>query len=453
MSDADGKVAELAAKIRERDERDRTMDDRMKWALRTLQPLIQDLPAAETFLLSPQSVEAWRVIRDGDPDIFLVYVGAVRARCGNNIAFLVQNRVGAPSLRPGGSQPLQGFTTTDIWSGYTPPQYLVKRLLGPSEVTVLFGQSGHFKSAIAVDLALCVASDRQFHGVKTRNAGVLYVAGEGHGGLRKRIRAWLIAHDFNAASEQPALFVTEQGADLIGNPAQLRLTVEQAVKTLGVPIELCVIDTLAANFGEGDENHASDMGLAIANAKQAAPGSSVLLVHHTGHFQETRERGSYALVAAADYRLCATYDTASQRVEVRWLKCKDDERPEPISFTWRTINLEWQDADGEELSSVVLERAAWEAETNTRGSMGKNQALAFRVLQRLYDLRVRYQRSQSNSEDEAIVLRSAWRTECEKAGLERNRFAEAVKALLDKGCVAIEGEQVRPIKARVSASE
>lgn len=343
--------------------------------------------------------------------------------------------------------PLPGFTVPDLWGAYIPPQYLVKRLLGPSEVTVLFGQSGHFKSVIAVDLAMSVASGKPFHGTRTRKAGVLYVAGEGHGGLRKRIRAWLLANGFSTASEQPAIYVTDAGADLIGNPAQLRATVEHATKTLGVNVELIVLDTLAANFGQGDENHAGDMALAVGNAKQAAPGAAVLLIHHTGHGQEARERGSYALVAAADYRLLAQYDEVSQRVDVKFLKVKEDERPEPLGFSWRRVCLEWRDADGEELSSVVLERVTSGTEVIGRGSLGKNQQLALRVLQRLYGLRERYHRQQGEPQEEAAVLLPAWRSEVQKAGMERNRFAEAFDGLLEKGCISVEGQQVRPIKA------
>src|SRR5690349_17983852 len=105
-------------------------------------------------------------------------------------------------------QPLPGYHVGAIWDGYVPAPYLVKRLLGPGELTVLFGQSGHFKSVLAIDLALSVASGNDFHGLKARRAAVVYVAGEGHGGLRKRLRAWMLAKGMDAASEQPALFLT-----------------------------------------------------------------------------------------------------------------------------------------------------------------------------------------------------------------------------------------------------
>lgn len=439
-----------AARIYELDQRRELPDERARQAFKCLEPLIRDLPTSETYLLAPQAVEAWQLLRDVDPECFLAYISQVRSKCGNGIAQLVQARIGAPTgAGPGSRAALPGFTPAAIWGDYTPPRYLVKRLLGPGEVTVLFGQSGHFKSALAVDLSLCVASGQPFHEIRTRKAGVLYVAGEGHGGLKKRIRAWLIAHEIDAAAEQPAVFVTDCGADLLGNAEQLRLTVEQAAKDLGLPIELVVFDTLAANFGQGDENHASDMSAAIASAKRAALGAAVLLVHHTGHGSEARERGSYSLIAAADYRLCASYDELSQRVEIKFLKVKDDERPEPLAFGWRRVPLEWRDEDGEELTSVVLDRVDASGASVARQSLGKNQQLALRILQRLYDGRVRYELAQGNTEEEAHVLRSAWRTECKKAKLEHNRFAEAVDALAEKGCVSVQGEHVKPLKSRI----
>src|SRR5262245_59172928 len=63
------------------------------------------------------------------------------------------HKVNGASVLP---QPLPGFTAGEIWSGYSPPSYLVKGILGIGEVTGLIGQSGTFKSVLAIDLALCV---------------------------------------------------------------------------------------------------------------------------------------------------------------------------------------------------------------------------------------------------------------------------------------------------------
>src|SRR5690349_9661409 len=124
--------------------------------------------------------------------------------------------------------PLPGYVAASIWDGYEPPPYLVKRLLEPGGLTVVFGPSANFKSVMAIDLSGSVGTGAAFHGMRVRKAAVLYVAGEGHGGIRKRLRAWMLSHGIDAASDQPSIFITSQGADLVGNPEQLRSTVDHA---------------------------------------------------------------------------------------------------------------------------------------------------------------------------------------------------------------------------------
>lgn len=353
-------------------------------------------------------------------------------------------RQAAPEPKRREVQPLPGYHVASIWEGYTPPPYLVKRLLGPAELTVLFGQSGHFKSVLAIDMALCVATGSLFHGMRTRRAGVLYVAGEGHGGIRKRMRAWMLDKGMNASSEQPALYITSQGADLIGNPEQLNATVAVAATVLGVPIELVVIDTLAANFGNGDENHATDMQLAIAGARIGAPGASILLIHHTGHGQVDRERGSYALIAAADYRVQATYDDGAKLLELKWLKCKDDEKPEAITFEWRKVPLEWKDEDDEELTSVIVTRL--EGASLPQGprsvGLGKNQETAIKSLRALYTRFRRNVESQGRDPAQALVLLDGWRADCTRRGLSRQRWNEVLADLQERRLVTIDGPHV-----------
>jgi hypothetical protein len=121
-----------------------------------------------------------------------------------------------PSAPVAAVEPLPGFPVSEVWGGYTPPSYIVKSILAPAELTVIYGQSQHFKSVVAVELSLCVGTGIEYHGHRVRRAGVLYVAGEGHAGIKKRIRAWMMTRGMNAASEQPAVYVTSAAADLIG---------------------------------------------------------------------------------------------------------------------------------------------------------------------------------------------------------------------------------------------
>lgn len=345
--------------------------------------------------------------------------------------------------------PLPGYHVCEIWSGLTPATYLVKHLLAPSELTVLFGQSGHFKSVVAVDLALSVASGADFHGMRTRQAGVLYVAGEGHAGIRKRLRAWLLARHFDATSPQPALYLTSAGGNLFSNPLQLRSTAEAAAAALGVPIGLVIIDTLAANFGPGDENHASDMAVAIHAARTAAPGAAVLLVHHVGHGQAERERGSYALIGAADCRVQATYDDLAKSIEVRWHKLKDDEKPSPMLFGWKAMPLEWHDEDGQELTSVVVELLDGEARaaatTGPRSAgLGKNQDLALKVLRTLLAKARKNLEERGDDPAKACILLDGWRTALEDRGINRKRYHEVRTDLANRRLIVIDGPHVAP---------
>lgn len=434
-------VTELAGRIARNDERSRALGKELRRAHASIGALLCDLPLAMTDLYMQASIDDLRLLRDESPEEFAFVVSTVGQKCSYAMSRLLADRVGAPGIGGAASRdPLPGYTLASIWEDYEPPRYLVKCLLAPAAVTVLFGQSGHLKSVTAIDLALCVATGTTFHDIKTRRAGVLYVAGEGHAGIRKRIRAWLMARGMDSTSEQPAVYVTSAGADLTGNPEQLRATVTHAAQALGMPIAVIIVDTLAACFGAADENLSGDMGRAIAGARAADPEAAVLLVHHTGHGNVERERGSYALVAAADYRLQATYDDVVKQLELKWHKCKDDEKPEPMVFECKRVALEWQDEDGVELTSVVLEHleGASVSPAKHASELGKHDLVAMKALQALYARNRKALADEGRQPSEAKIRIAEWRGYCEKKGMARQRWYEVIKSLTDGRLVLID---------------
>ena len=77
--------------------------------------------------------------------------------------------------------------------------------------------------------------------------------------------------------------------------------VAQAVEALaadhGTP-KLIIVDTLARNLGNGDENSNADIGMFINNIDihlRSRFGAAVLIVHHTGHLEKDRSRGASSL--------------------------------------------------------------------------------------------------------------------------------------------------------------
>ena len=61
----------------------------------------------------------------------------------------------------------------------------------------------------------------------------------------------------------------------------------------GAPPQMIVIDTLARNFGAGNENSTEDMNRFVASIDRYLReefGSAIVLVHHTGHDAASRAR-------------------------------------------------------------------------------------------------------------------------------------------------------------------
>lgn len=273
-----------------------------------------------------------------------------------------------------------GFTTRDVLGEHAPTPYIVKRLIESGELGVIFGESGSMKSFVAADLALHVGSGRDWCGHRVRRGAVLYVAAEGGAGFRRRVRAWMIRHGIGPDDEQPAVWIGTDPIDLFTGSGALADLIVAAEAALGEPVEFVVIDTLSAAFGGGDENKTSDLNRVLTNVRAACGPRAVLVVHHVGHGDKTRERGSYALRGAADRRFLIERNESGDLLTLTVLKAKDDRCADPIAFEWRAIELGWLDADGDALTSVVLEPSERTPEPKSAGPSGRNQRAVIGIL-------------------------------------------------------------------------
>ncbi len=250
---------------------------------------------------------------------------------------------------------LEGFTCGALYGSYAAPRYLIKGALLRGEMVVKYGESGVMKSFAAIDWAMSIGAGIDWCGMRVHQTGVLYVCAEGAVGAKKRFRAWLLAHGYEADDVQPAVYVAIEPANLMMDPDTIRATIAKAEAELERAVDLVVFDTLAANFGPGDESRTEDMQIALRNVRAACGERAVLLVHHVGHGDKTRERGSYSLIAAADRRILVERPETGDQIVLTCKKAKDDEPFPPIALRWRKLPIGWRDADGDELTSVVLE--------------------------------------------------------------------------------------------------
>ena len=236
-----------------------------------------------------------------------------------------------------------------------PPRFVVENLLEADSLAMLFGDPGCGKSFVACDLALCVATGSDFHGRTVMAGPVFYIAGEGHNGLARRFAAWARHHGRSIAGAP--LFKSERAAAFLDAASAQAVTA--AVSTLadqwGAP-RMIIVDTVARNFGPGDENATPEMS-AFVGAMDALRATwadcVVLLVHHSGHAEKQRARGSIVLKAALDTEF--RVEKSGPAVTLVNTKMKDAEPPADLRFDLTDVDL------GDGASSAVLVASAGQA--------------------------------------------------------------------------------------------
>lgn len=235
--------------------------------------------------------------------------------------------------------------------------WLLENILERGSLNLLFGEPGAGKSLFALDWAFCMAAGLDWHGCRTKQTDVAIVAGEGFAGLARRLKALEAKYQQTAPKR---LFISERPADFLDG--QNIGWVADSIKALCPTPGLVIIDTLHRNM-TGDENSSQDIAAFIGNIdRHIKPlGAAALIVHHSGHGQKDRSRGSSSIRAAMDGEFSATKTTGG--ITLTCHKAKDFEALQPLAFSLKPINLDgWQDDDGEPLTSVYLE-AGGDAET------------------------------------------------------------------------------------------
>jgi len=228
------------------------------------------------------------------------------------------------------------------------PRWIVKGIIPQADLVVVFGESGSGKSFIVTDLALSIARGVDWRGHKTRQGRVVYIAAEGGGGYRNRLRAYAHHHQ----------------ADLAGIPfgiihAAPNFLQKEDVKAVAKAIELAegaeiiVVDTFAQVTPGANENAGEDMGLALKHARMIgdATGALVILVHHSGKDASKGARGWSGIRAAADAEL-EVIRTPTGRF-LRTTKQKDGDDGGEWGFTLNTVTVDI-DEDGQPIDSCVV---------------------------------------------------------------------------------------------------
>jgi hypothetical protein len=336
----------------------------------------------------------------------------------------------------------QFIHNADILADLRPIEWRIRDILTDYALYYNFGDPGHFKTFIELDRLLCIASGIDYHGHPVKQGTVFYIAGEGQQGIGRRIAAWHIAHKTKAADVP--FFVSKTPTQLMDPDAikEVRQAVDIMAKAYGPPA-VVHFDTLARNFGEGDENATKDMNAAISNLDKAF-GSDFCrgLTHHTGHANKDRARGSMALHGAADGAFRVSL-TPSGQIVVECKKLKDAPTPLLMVFNRQEMLLRIGDiedrsyimeleAEGDEAIGLVKPQKAVEL----KGGLAR----ALVILRRLFARFEENLKAGGRSTATPQVSYIDWRTACMDAGLYKrtDKFREAFEKLLIRGFVGVD---------------
>jgi hypothetical protein len=264
-------------------------------------------------------------------------------------------------------------------------QWLLKPYLEENVIAVLTGDYGTYKSFLALDWSLHIASGTRWHNdprPKTQPRPVVFISSEGRG-LSVRIRAWLNHHvptEGQAAKLRSLKFhAIEASVDLSSEMAVVELCAQ--IDALSEIPALIVVDTLARNSTGAEESN-SEMQLflnRINGALRERYGCTVLLIHHVGHAAKDRPRGPSSLVANTDAAFMVER-LDEWNVRLRTMRLKDADVPPHVDLEARQIELDTFDYDGAAETSLVLVSgsSSFAAESEPRGV---NQRAVLRVLQ------------------------------------------------------------------------
>lgn len=232
-----------------------------------------------------------------------------------------------------------GFTTTSVYDmtdvDLVP---VIEDMLHTKETCILYGQPGTCKTFVVLDICL-----RMIHGMpwgdKDLRAGdVLYFAGEGRHGFRRRVQAWHQGHHVPIGSAQHRLMVSDLPGIVDG---AARVMFRKTV--LRQPWSLVVIDTLSCAFGSAvDENKADEVNRLIELLKEVREESDTafLVIHHAAKGSQGGTqgmRGSSAMSGNTEATLSLT--RKGDTIEIEVAKVKDGPSHYTVPVEFRSVEL------------------------------------------------------------------------------------------------------------------
>ena len=291
--------------------------------------------------------------------------------------------------------------------------WLIHNVIEANVLAVLAGPRASFKSFIALDWAMRIAS-----------AGnpVVILSGEG-AGLGRRAEAWVQEHGKGRGLGDLQMLALESVANL--NAESEMEALQQAIDQAQVRPALIVVDTFSKFSAGLDENSNQEVAEYLSKLTiglRERYTATVLLVAHSGHGDSKRPRGASALMANPDAEyIVERPDAQAMAVAVSRERFKDTASLSPLGYEAVEVQLGRIDKYGEEVKSLVMkETSAPSKPAVAHSPQGKAQRTI------LLALRERQKRSETPLVWTIEELRAVGR-EC---GVARQSVHDAVEKLI-----------------------
>lgn len=311
-------------------------------ALRKVAKRVRVLDIAKHWPDAPEKADVsdWRDVAGGAAETFAALIAQ------------------APDWRP--EPPRSRFNAVPFHSlDDTGPElaFLIDGFLTEGERSVIGGPSRSGKSFLAIHAAMCVARGQDFFDRIVKRGGVIYQAGEGSRGVKRRIKAYRKHFDVGDDEDVPFVFLPAK-VDLYsqdGDTAALIDEIKAWALTMSEPLRLVVIDTLATATAGADENSGKDMGVVLANIARISDetGAHVMLVHHM-NADGKKLRGHTSIYANVDQVITVVMDETTRIRTATLSKQKDDEDGIQIRFTLSVVKLGFDERAQRDITSCVV---------------------------------------------------------------------------------------------------
>lgn len=242
-------------------------------------------------------------------------------------------------------EPFYDAAATALTSTAAP---LIKGLLDQGAMSVVYGQSNVGKTFLTVDIGYHIATGRSYAGMKTVKGHVVYLSAEGGRSITKRLSALCAKYgtdaDVNFHLLRSSIDLRRPDADLV--------PLIYAIRNLGFPVSLIVVDTLSRALAGGDENSSVDMGQIVTNFDKLREHTDahLMVVHHSGKNQAAGARGHSLLRAATDTEI----EVSEGLIEAKKQRDLDRNWSSAFSLDVHTLGV---DEDGDPITSCTVNLA------------------------------------------------------------------------------------------------